>query len=71
MFENIGGKIKTVLQMVSFIVIMCLGELNAAFGVQMPLVLVSNILLGITAAAAVVSGLVYILDSRKVIDFKK
>lgn len=68
---NIGGKIKTVLQMVSFIVIMCLGELNQAFGVQMPFALISNILLGITAAAAVISGLVYILDSRKVIDFKK
>lgn len=68
---NIGGKIKTVLQMVSFIVIMCLGELKFAYGVNIPLALISNILLGITAAVAVVSGLVYLLDSRKVIDFKK
>lgn len=68
---NVGGKIKTVLQMVSFIVIMCLGELHEAFGINIPMVLISNILLGITAVAAVVSGLIYLLDSRKVIDFKK
>ena len=68
---NIGGKIKTVLQMVSFVVIMVLGEMKSAFNLNIPLALVSNILLGITAAVAVVSGLVYILDSRKVIDFKK
>ena len=68
---NIGGKIKTVLQMVSFIVIMVLGEIKTAFNAEIPLALVSNILLGITAAVAVVSGLIYILDSRKVIDFKK
>lgn len=68
---NIGGKIKTVLQMVSFIVIMALGELKFAFNVNIPLAVISNVLLGITAVAAVVSGLVYIFDSRKVIDFKK
>lgn len=68
---NIGGKIKTVMQMVSFIAVMLLGELNYAFGVDMPLALISNILLGLTAAAAVASGVKYILDSRNYIDSEK
>lgn len=68
---NIGGKIKTVLQMVSFIVIMLLGEIKSVSGADMPLETVSNVLLGITAIAAAASGLKYILDSRKVIDFSK
>lgn len=68
---NIGGKIKTVLQMVSFIVIMCLGELYEVYKISINLNLISNVLLAVTAFAAVASGLKYILDSRKVIDFKK
>lgn len=68
---NIGGKIKTAMQMISFIAIMLMGELKFAFGVEVPLALISNILLGLTAAVAVISGLVYLFDSRKVIDFKK
>lgn len=67
---NIGGKIKTVLQMVSLIAIMSLGEINTVFSLGIPLPIISNILLGITAAVSVVSGLVYIFDSTKVIDFK-
>lgn len=68
---NIGGKIKTVMQMVSFIIIMLLGELKYGFNFEIPLALISNIMLGITAAVAVASGVIYLLDSRKVIDFKK
>lgn len=68
---NIGGKIKTVLQMVSFVAIMLLGELNENIGISINLKLVSNILLAITAVAAIASGLKYIIDSRKVIDFNK
>lgn len=67
---NIGGKIKTVFQMVSIIGIMFLGEINTAFTLGIPLTIISNILLGITAIISVVSGLVYIFDSTKVIDFK-
>ncbi len=67
---NIGGKIKTVFQMVSLIAIMLIGEADVVFGFGWNLPLISNILLGITALISVVSGLVYILDSRKVIDFK-
>lgn len=67
---NIGGKIKTVFQMVSLIAIMLIGEADVVFGLGWNLPLISNILLGITALISVVSGLVYMLDSRKVIDFK-
>ena len=67
---NIGGKIKTVFQMVSLISVMIIGEVNTVFGLGLPLSLISNILLGITAVISVISGLVYISDSRKVIDFK-
>ncbi len=67
---NIGGKIKTVFQMVSLIVIMLLGEINVVLSLNIPMEIVSNILLAITAAISIVSGLVYLSDSRKVIDFK-
>lgn len=67
---NIGGKIKTVSQMVSLIAVMLLGEIDGMLVLGLPLAVISNVLLGITAVIAVVSGLVYIWDSRKVIDFK-
>lgn len=67
---NIGGKIKTVFQMVALVTIMVIGQLNVSFSFGLPLPVISNILLGITAVISIVSGLVYILDSRKVIDFK-
>ena len=67
---NIGGKIKTVFQMVALVAIMVIGQLNVSFSFGLPLPVISNILLGITAVISIVSGLVYILDSRKVIDFK-
>lgn len=67
---NIGGKIKTIAQMVSLITVMIIGEVNNICELGLPLSVISNILLGITAVISVVSGLVYISDSRKVIDFK-
>lgn len=67
---NIGGKIKTVSQMVSLITVMLAGEINEIFTLGLPISLISNIMLGITAVISVVSGLVYLWDSRKVIDFK-
>jgi CDP-diacylglycerol--glycerol-3-phosphate 3-phosphatidyltransferase len=67
---NIGGKIKTVSQMVSLIAVMLLGEIDGMLALGLPLAVISNVLLGITAVIAVVSGVVYIWDSRKVIDFK-
>lgn len=70
---NIWGKLKTVSQMVSTILIMLLmallqaGILPEAF----PLTIVSSVLLWITAVLAVVSGIIYIKDGVKQIDFSK
>ncbi len=76
---NIWGKIKTVTQMVFTILIMLLGEayyitqMNyMEIYVKLPeLSLVSNGLLWVTAVFTVISGVIYIFDSRKVIDFTK
>lgn len=67
---NIGGKIKTVFQMVSLVSIMLIGEADIIFTLGLPMPLISNILLGITALISIVSGIIYIYDSRKVIDYK-
>ncbi len=69
---GILGKIKTVSQMVFSIVIM-LGLFVSEF-VSFDFevfALVSNILLWITAVLTVVSGIKYIVDGKKVIDFSK
>lgn len=76
---NIWGKIKTVSQMVFTILIMILGEtwnivsnVNAELFAKLPeLSLVSNGLLWITAVLTVVSGVIYLKDSIKIIDFTK
>lgn len=68
---NIGGKIKTVMQMVSFIAVMILCEISESFSLGLNTVLVSNILMGITAIVTVVSGVVYIADGWKIINFKE
>ena len=76
---NIWGKIKTVTQMVFTILIMLLGEAyyivestdTILFSKLPDLSLVSNGLLWITAIFTVISGAVYLVDSRKIIDFTK
>ena len=76
---NIWGKLKTVSQMTFTIVIMLLGEAysilaayNPVWYGKMPaLALISNILLWITAVLTVVSGVIYVIDSKKVIDYTK
>ena len=76
---NVWGKIKTVTQMVFTIAIMILGEVYFAIEnysqelfTKLPdLSLVSNGLLWITAIFTVVSGVIYLIDSRKIIDFTK
>lgn len=76
---NVWGKIKTVTQMVFTILIMLLGEAyyivettDAILFSKLPdLSLVSNGLLWITAIFTVISGVVYLIDSRKIIDFTK
>lgn len=76
---NIWGKIKTISQMVFTIVIMLLGEAYyiveksyTELSVKLPdLSLISNGLLWITAILTVVSGVIYLDDSKKIIDFTK
>ncbi len=76
---NVWGKIKTVSQMVFTILIMLLGEVyfiletsEAELFSKLPdLSLISNGLLWITAILTVVSGVIYLYDSRKIIDFTK
>ena len=70
---NVWGKAKTVSQMVSTILIMLLMAINST-GVlpeSFPLSIISQVLLWITAALAVISGIIYIKDGVKQIDFSK
>lgn len=70
---NIYGKMKTVSQMVFSLVIMLLAELNdcGVLREEFPLSTVSNALLWITAVLCVVSGVIYVKQSLKLIDFSK
>lgn len=77
---NIWGKLKTVSQMVFTIAIMLLGEVygyaeNLVPGVTVPYYLtlsnISNALLWITAVLTVISGIIYIKDSKNAIDYSK
>ena len=70
---NVWGKIKTISQMVFTILIMLLMALCEASVIpeSFPLATVSSVLLWITAVLAVVSGLIYVKDGVKQIDFNK
>lgn len=77
---NIWGKLKTVSQMVFTVFIMLLGEIyqyaeNIVPGVTVPYFLtlsnISNTLLWITAILTVISGIIYIKDSKNAIDYSK
>lgn len=80
---NMWGKVKTTCQMTFTILIMLLGEaeyivtdcLKLDFFTKLPhwlsLPVVSNFLLWITAVLTIVSGIIYIKDSKNVIDYSK
>ncbi len=73
---NMWGKAKTVSQMVFTITIMLLGEIFAYANLDFlpqwaTLANISNTLLWITAVLTVISGAIYIKDSKNVIDFSK
>ncbi len=69
---GIWGKVKTVSQMVFSIVIMLGIHFIDYLGIEFEtFALVSNGLLAITAVLTVVSGIKYIVDGKKVIDFSK
>lgn len=69
---GIWGKLKTASQMLFSIVIMISLYFVEVFSLNFEkFVLASNILLWITAALTVISGVKYIVDGKKVIDFSK
>ena len=70
---NVYGKMKTVSQMVFSILIMILAELDycGLLGEKFPLSAVSNGLLWVTAILAVISGVIYVKQSIKLLDFSK
>lgn len=70
---NIWGKLKTVSQMVFTIIIMLLSEVNDCGFLPdwFNFPLVSNCMLWVTAVLAVVSGIIYVKNSIKIIDFSK
>ncbi|MBE6716995.1 MAG: CDP-diacylglycerol--glycerol-3-phosphate 3-phosphatidyltransferase [Ruminococcaceae bacterium] len=70
---NIWGKLKTASQMLSTVVIMFFIALNSVSIIpeSFPLDTVSSVLLWITAVLAVISGIIYVKDGVKVIDFSK
>ncbi|MDR1630964.1 MAG: CDP-diacylglycerol--glycerol-3-phosphate 3-phosphatidyltransferase [Oscillospiraceae bacterium] len=70
---NIWGKLKTASQMVFTILIMLLGELKntGVLGAGFDLPLLSNVLLWIMAVLTVLSGAVYLHQSKGMIDFSK
>ena len=69
---NIFGKIKTASQMVFTGIIMLLCEFESAVAkTPFTAAQISSFLLWITAILAVVSGIIYIKDSRKYIDYTK
>jgi len=73
---NIFGKIKTATQMIFSILIMILAHMQEEYGLfdkikYIHLTQLSNALLWTTAVFAGVSGIIYIVQSKKLIDFKK
>ncbi|MDR1735077.1 MAG: CDP-diacylglycerol--glycerol-3-phosphate 3-phosphatidyltransferase [Oscillospiraceae bacterium] len=67
---NIWGKIKTVSQCIVIPTILFLFWLNGrfAFGDEKQIVMLSNILLGVTAVLAIYSGVIYVFEGAKRIE---
>lgn len=69
---NIYGKIKTVLQMVFSILILLLIALQSGMNFTVPYFeTISAVMMWILAVVTLVSGVIYIKDSAKIIDFSK
>jgi len=71
---NMWGKVKTACMMGFTVLVMLLLSLQQDFGLlpaTFPLALLANILFGITAVLTVISGIVYIAQGAKIIDFSK
>lgn len=70
---NIWGKLKTAVTMVAIVVILILAVLMSDFGLLagFPAKIVSDVLMYLSAALTVVSGVVYCYDSREFINPNK
>lgn len=69
---NIYGKIKTIMQMVFSVIIILLIALQGAIGFTIPhFEIISAVMMWILAVITLVSGVIYIKDSAKIIDFSK
>ncbi len=69
---NIYGKIKTVLQMVFSIIVLLLLSVQGFLPTEIPyLSIIVNVMMWILAFVTLFSGLIYMKDSLKVIDFSK
>ena len=65
-----SGKIKTASQMISIVVILAIFSINQLFGTELPIEIISNFLMWITAAIAVYSGVEYLIKNRRLINVK-
>lgn len=63
-----SGKVKTAFQMASITVVLGLCAISDLFGVKIPIEIISNILMWITAALTVYSGCEYIIRNREFIN---
>ncbi len=70
---NVWGKLKTISQMIFtiFIMVLMILESNSLLPASFPLATLSNILLWITAVLTIISGVIYVVNAAKVIDFTK
>lgn len=72
---NIWGKLKTATQMIFTIIVMGMCEADEVFSIfplgGLTISLFSNILLGVTAVLAAVSGIIYIVRASRAVDFSK
>lgn len=63
-----SGKIKTAFQMISVTLILALRSAVSLFEISMPLEIISNVLMWITAALTLWSGIEYVVRNRKYIN---
>ncbi len=71
---NMWGKVKTSCMMVFTVLIMFLLSLQQDFGVlpaSFPLAVLANVLFGITALLTLISGITYVMEGAKLIDFSQ
>lgn len=63
-----SGKVKTASQMFSIVAVLVLLSIRSLFGAAVPVETISNILMWLTSAAAVYSGIEYIWCNRQLLD---